>query len=278
MARHARMALKALKIPESDPAWHSGDQVDSEREREREQRELAKRKEAKLGEREHEKEKLGREKGTSAPGFKRKTTTLESAMKGSQEHQEPRRPKERELIDPPLKIKEESTTPLRGLSSSEDRRSPSPSKVERPKTNGPPTKMWRKSPIYTSSEDEGEIPQPMPQPRRTSLPPVPTGIDLGTNGNESRHRSRTSLPLPTDHAALRARYRTSYAKYLDAFTKVVAKKPHIEASLNGESESDIDPMDPDELMKLTMEHDAPKEELERIQGAYSMGTSSSPSE
>ncbi|KAI6019012.1 hypothetical protein BKA83DRAFT_4311555 [Pisolithus microcarpus] len=138
--------------------------------------------------------------------------------------------------------------------------------------------MWRKSPIYTSSEDEGEIPQPMPQPRRTSLPPVPTGIDLGTNGNESRHRSRTSLPLPTDHAALRARYRTSYAKYLDAFTKVVAKKPHIEASLNGESESDIDPMDPDELMKLTMEHDAPKEELERIQGAYSMGTSSSPSE
>ncbi|KIK27576.1 hypothetical protein PISMIDRAFT_8008 [Pisolithus microcarpus 441] len=284
------------------------DQVDLEREREREQRERAKRKEAKLREREHEKEKLGREKGTAAPGFKRKTTTLEpegardegrtsrlapppkkrrvedyssstvtSSSSKSQEHQEPRRPKERELIDPPLKVKEESTTPLRGLSSSQDRRSPSPSKVERPKTNGPSTKMRRKSPIYTSSEDEGEIPQPMLQARRTSLPPAPTGMDLGTNGNESRHRSRTSLPLPTDHAALRARYRTSYAKYLDAFSKIVTQKQHIEAMLNGESESDIDLMDPDEHMKLRMEHNALKEELERIQGAYK-GTSSSPSE
>ncbi|KAI6021534.1 hypothetical protein BKA83DRAFT_4283341 [Pisolithus microcarpus] len=237
-------------------------------EREREQRERAKRKEAKLREREHEKEKLGREKGTAAPGFKRKTTTLEpegARDEGrtsrlapppkkrrvedyflSQEHQEPRRPKERELIDPPLKVKEESTTPLRGLSSSQDRRSPSPSKVERPKTNGPSTKMRRKSPIYTSSLNR------CLQARRTSLPPAPTGMDLGTNGNESRHRSRTSLPLPTDHAALRARYRTSYA-------------------------NDIDLMDPDEHMKLRMEHNALKEELERIQGAYK-GTSSSPSE
>ncbi|KAI6019542.1 hypothetical protein BKA83DRAFT_4307438, partial [Pisolithus microcarpus] len=240
------------------------DQVDSEREREREQRERAKRKEAKLREREHEQEKLCREKGRTSrlalPPKKRRVeesspSTVTSLSYKSQEYQEPRRPKERELIDPPLP---------------QDRRSPSPSKVERPKTNGPSTKMRRESPIYTSSEDEGEIPQPMPQPRRSSLPPAPTGIDLGTNGNESRHRSRTSLSLPTDHAALRARYRTSYAKYLDAFTKVVAKKLHIEASLNGESESDIDPMDPDELMKLTMEHDAPKEELERIQGAYSM--------
>ncbi|KAI6121822.1 hypothetical protein F5141DRAFT_999440 [Pisolithus sp. B1] len=283
------------------------DEVDLEREREREQRERAKRKEAKLRERENEKEKLSREKGTVAPGFKRKTAALEpegardegrtsrlapppkkrrveegssstvtSSSTRSREHQEPRRPKERGSVHPPPTVKEESSTPLRGLSSSQDRRSPSLSKVERPKTNGPSTKMRRKSPIYTSSEDEGEIPQPTPQPRRTSLPPA--GVDLGTNGNESRHRSRTFLPLPTDHAALRARYRTSYAKYLDAFSKIVTQKRTIEALLNGESESDIDLMDPDELMKLTMEHNVLKEELEAIRGAHSKGTNSSPSE
>ncbi|KAI6166045.1 hypothetical protein EDD17DRAFT_1550384 [Pisolithus thermaeus] len=292
-------ARKTVAVPPK--AVKRDDEVDLERER-------AKRKEAKLRERENEKEKLSREKGTVVPGFKRKTTALEpegardegrtsrlapppkkrrveesssstmtSSSSRSREHQEPRQPKERGLVQPPPKVKEESSTPLRGLSSSQDRQSP-PSKMERPKTNGPSTKMRRKSPIYTSSEDEGEIPQPTPQPRRTSLPPAPTGVDLGTNGNESRHRSRTSLPLPTDHAGLRARYRTLYAKYLDAFSKIVTQKRNIEALLNGESESDIDLMDPDELMKLTMEHNALKEELEAIQGAHSKGTSSSPSE
>ncbi|KAI6040201.1 hypothetical protein EDC04DRAFT_2997301 [Pisolithus marmoratus] len=203
---------------------------------------------------------------------------LTSSSSRPREPREQRLPKERGLVHPPPKVKEESSTPLRGFPSSQDRHSPSPLKAERPKTNGPLTKMRRKSPIYTSSEDEGEIPQPTPQPHGTSLPPTPTGIDLGTSWNESRSRPRAFLPLPPDHAALRARYRTSYTKYLDAFSKIVTQKRNIEAILNGESESDIDLMDPDELMKLTMEHKALKEELETIREVYVKGASSSPSE
>lgn len=298
------VARKTIPVPPKP--LKRDDEVDLEREREREQRERAKRKEAKLRERESEREKFNREKGAAPSTIKRKTTALEvegardegrisgsapppkrrkleessssTVTSSSSRLREPQLLKEHGLVHPPPKVKEESSTPLRGFSSSQDRQSPSPAKVERPKTNGMSTKIRRKSPIYTSSEDEGEIPQSTPQPRRPSSPPAPTRTDLGTNGNESRHRPPASLPLPTDHAALRAQYRTSYAKYLDAFSKIVTQKRNIEAILNGESESDNDLMNPDELMKLTMEHKALKEELETIRGAYTNGTSSSPSE
>ncbi|KAH7888931.1 hypothetical protein F5I97DRAFT_1925479 [Phlebopus sp. FC_14] len=169
------------------------------------------------------------------------------------------------------KVQESPSLPAsaRGSFSSQDRPSPSSfsTKVERPKANGTSMKGRRRSPIYTSSEDEGEIPQPR---KRNVSPPPPTSDR--PNGKASHHRPRASYPLPTDHAALRARYQSSYADYLGAFSKVVAQKRKIEAILNGESEGEVEVMDPEELMKLSMEHKTLKEELENIHEMYTKGT------
>jgi len=146
----------------------------------------------------------------------------------------------------------------------------SPSKFERAKNSGT-MKVRRRSPIYTSSEDEGEI----PQPRKHNLSPPPvserSNSDQSTQ-KESRHRSRASYTLPTGHAALRAQYQSQYTDYLGAFSKVVAQKRKIEAILNGDSEAEVDIMDPDDLTKLSLEHKALKAELENIHHIYTTGT------
>jgi RNA polymerase II elongation factor ELL len=149
---------------------------------------------------------------------------------------------------------------------------PSPSKSERSKTNST-MKVRRKSPIYTSSEEEREVPQTR---KRNPSPPLVSersNSDQSTR-KESRHRSRASYPLPTDHAALRAQYRTQYSDYLGAFSKVVAQKRKIEAILNGDSDPEVDIMDPDDLTKLSMEHKTLKAELENIHHIYTKGTTS----
>ncbi|KIJ04733.1 hypothetical protein PAXINDRAFT_94371, partial [Paxillus involutus ATCC 200175] len=165
-------------------------------------------------------------------------------------------------------IKKESTPmpPPRAPSTTQERPSNSP----RPKTNGT-TKARRRSPIYTSSEDEGEIPQP--RKHDPSPPPVSERSNSGqSSGKESRHRSRTSYPLPTDHGALRALYHSQYGDYLGTFSKVVAQKRKIEAILNGDSDAEVDVMDPDDLTKLSLEHKTLQAELENIRQMYTKGT------
>ncbi|KAG6335958.1 hypothetical protein ID866_3134 [Astraeus odoratus] len=286
-----------------------------ERVREHEQREREKRKELKLKER--QREKLAKEKSTPTSS-KRKAATLEpedmldedlssraipipkkrKVEEGGSSNVMPLSSKTRDqqlskkAVQEPVptlqKIKQELSPPLRGSSSGQDKPSPSPPspslpKVERPKANGSSARFRRKSPIYTSSEDEGEIrqAQPPPRQRKASPPPPPppsSGTDPRQNGKGSYHRPRASYPLPTDPTALRSLYQSVYVGYLESFTKIFTQKQRIEAMLNGESGSEIDLMDQDDLLKLSVDYNTAKEELESIQEMYLKGKSSSPSE
>ncbi|KAN0091339.1 hypothetical protein V8E55_004905 [Tylopilus felleus] len=170
---------------------------------------------------------------------------------------------------PRIKVKTE-TSPPQPTTPNQERRSTTASthKSERP------SKSRRRSPIYTSSEDEGEIPQP--RKRHPSPPPVSDrslSSDQPSTERTQRHRTtRTTYPPATDHAALRALYHSQYSNYLKAFGKVVAQKHKIEAILNGESEAEMDIMDLDDLIKLSMEHKSLKTELESIREIYTKGT------
>jgi len=67
-------------------------------------------------------------------------------------------------------------------------------------------------------------------------------------------------------------YQSQYSNYLGAFSKIVAQKRKIEAMLNGDSEAEVDVMDPDDLAKLSVEHQSLKTELQNIHDIYTKGT------
>ncbi len=110
----------------------------------------------------------------------------------------------------------------------------------------------RRSPIYTSSEDDAE----------------PTD-----SNKDSLHT------LPVDHASLRRRYNTSYGEYLTAFHKLVILRDKIDgilrnkdgnnASSVSDSDADLELMDPDEFGRLCSRHKRLREELESIQLLFS---------
>ncbi|KAK2467762.1 hypothetical protein APHAL10511_000057 [Amanita phalloides] len=110
----------------------------------------------------------------------------------------------------------------------------------------------RRSPIYTSSEDEHEPPH---------------------------LREDFAHTLPSDHASLRRRYNNSYGEYLAAFHKLVTLRDKIDGILrnnddkNEGSASDFDAdmelMDPDEFGRLCLHHKKLREELESIQLLFS---------
>ena len=110
----------------------------------------------------------------------------------------------------------------------------------------------RRSPIYTSSEDDTG---PM-DPNKDSL-----------------------QNLPADHASLRRRYNNSYGEYLTAFHKLVTLRDKIDgvlrnkdgnnASSISDSDADLELMDPDEFGRLCSRHKRLREELESIQLLFS---------
>ncbi|KAH7928899.1 hypothetical protein BV22DRAFT_1057898 [Leucogyrophana mollusca] len=181
---------------------------------------------------------------------------------------------------PRPKIKKESSPlppPSSSSSHSQDKvaspLSQPPAKADRPKANGVVAKSRRRSPIYTSSEDEGEI----PQPRKRDVPPVVAPPP--TNGRHTTaQRPRASHPITKDHSSLRARYNATYSDYLGKFTQIVAEKRKLEALLNGDSEGELDVMGPEELAKLSAEYQARKEELENIHEMFKKGKNGSASD
>jgi RNA polymerase II elongation factor ELL len=270
-------------------------------EREKRQREKEREREAVERERrQREKERVLKEKATSsaAPAFKRKTASQDvqdtlddpsfkpkrrklddgtSVASSSSKARAaglpaPKKPAHEPSPAPRLKMKKDPSPPQ--ASPPNRAASGSPHKSERSSKASGSAKPRRRSPIYTSSEDEGEIPQP--RKRHPSPPPVSdrsnSSDQLPSERAPRHHRmSRTSYPPPTDHAALRALYQSQYADYLGAFSKVVAQKRKIEAMLNGDSEAELDVMDPDDLFKLSQEHRSLKTELENIHDIYTKG-------
>ncbi|KAG2154367.1 uncharacterized protein EDB93DRAFT_1081312 [Suillus bovinus] len=172
-------------------------------------------------------------------------------------------------VPPPLKkIKKEPSPfpPPRTALPTQPPPTNSPSKTDqRPKLNGA-SKVRRKSPIYTSS-DEGEIPEP---PQKSAQDPS-TNTDR-SKGKEGRPRPRSSYPLPSDRNGLRSRYQSKYGNYLGTYAQILAQKRKIEAILNGESEAEGEILDPEELKRLSTEHKNQKEELESIQEKWMNGS------
>lgn len=272
-----------------------------EKEREREEMEQEKRR--------REKERVAKERaaGDAVSAFKRKTTTHDTEDTRDDVSSKASLPKRRKLNDgaavapsskardaglsgpkkpayepspvPRLKIKKEPSPPQASAPTQERRATASTSgsthRSERPSKASGSAKPRRRSPIYTSSEDEGEIPQP--RKRNPSPPPISdrsiSSDQPPTERTPRHHRTpRAAYPPPTDHAALRALYQSQYTDYLGTFSKIVAQKRKIEAMLNGDSEAEVDVMDPDDLVKLTTEHKSLKSELENIHDIYTKGT------
>ena len=146
-----------------------------------------------------------------------------------------------------------------------------------------PHKSRRRSPIYTSSEDERSGRSPR---RAVSIGPLPTPPTTTHHASpalpaahlHSRSHSHTRS-LPTGHANLRARYSTSYLEYLKKFHELVAQKGKIDSMLKGsdvvsagsitDSDGDVELMDSEALTRLSSEYKVLEEELETIRNIFS---------
>lgn len=170
----------------------------------------------------------------------------------------------------------------------------------------PSGRSRRRSPIYTSS-DEDDRPHPSTSAvKREKLPPTPPVTssrtqahptarpeqvksemrnDRETKGKAKGHVDKahpTTRPLPTSHAALRARYSSSYAEYITAFSDVVRQRSRIETLLanshsnsHSHSNSEVEEGDGEEgimseegLVGLIEECDKWKGDLEKIRGVW----------
>jgi RNA polymerase II elongation factor ELL len=147
-------------------------------------------------------------------------------------------------------------------------------------------KTRRRSPIYTSSEDERSFHSPR---RAISIGPLPTppmtthhaspAVPPAHSHPRNHSQARDTLPLPTKHAELRARYSATYLEYLSIFRKLVAQKGKIDSMLKSndivsagsitDSDGDVELMDPDELARISSEYKLLEEELERIRHTFS---------
>ena len=272
-----------------------------QKEKERQQEELEQDK------RQREKERISKERAAvgAVPAFKRKTTAKDTEETLDDASSKASLPKRRKLDDgtsaapssskardaelrkkpahepspvPRLKMKKDPSSPQASVSSQDRRATTSASgsthRSDRPFKASGSAKPRRRSPIYTSSEDEGEIPQP--RKRNPSPPPISDRSNSSDQPQSERaprhHRTtRGTYPPATDHAALRALYQSQYSTYLGTFSKVVAQKRKIEAMLNGDSEAEVDMMEPDDLVKLSLEHKSLKTELEHIHDIYTRG-------
>lgn len=116
----------------------------------------------------------------------------------------------------------------------------------------------RRSPIYTSSEDERDI----------QIHRGPTLPDFISNP-----RPRPPLPPAWDHVALRKRYDSSYREYIAVFSLIIAQKSQIESMLKSDSDTDggIELLETKELAKVASQHQSLKDELESIKSIFLTG-------
>ncbi|KAJ7188376.1 hypothetical protein C8R46DRAFT_1054601 [Mycena filopes] len=124
----------------------------------------------------------------------------------------------------------------------------------------------RRSPIYTSSEDEGEI---RPSGRHEAVLPTPPATS--SNRPRGHQSSSANRPLPTDREGLRARYNATYGKYLATYSQLFAQQSKLESLLNdrdgsavSDSDGDVEILSFDDTMKLKTEYKRWEKELETI--------------
>ncbi|KAG7446363.1 uncharacterized protein BT62DRAFT_931812 [Guyanagaster necrorhizus] len=133
-----------------------------------------------------------------------------------------------------------------------------------------------RSPIYTSSEDEGEIKQERQHrsPGPFPSPPTTTPSSMASNLTNAQETQR---PLPIDRASLRKGYVAAYGRYIKSFTRLVEQRDRVNALLNAfddsagsitDSDGDVELLDVEAMQRLKVEFARHTEELESIRKAF----------
>jgi RNA polymerase II elongation factor ELL len=134
-----------------------------------------------------------------------------------------------------------------------------------------PTKLRRKSPIYTSTEDEKE--DDTAWPVKSSTTPA---ANNATSSKAPMARNNSSQPLPSDD--LRARYNTTSLEHLSVVQKLLVQKGRLDSLLKSgdldsfgsisDSEGDVELLSPEELEVLTANRKRLHNELRAIWEAF----------
>ncbi|KAK0504853.1 hypothetical protein EDD18DRAFT_1343630 [Armillaria luteobubalina] len=133
-----------------------------------------------------------------------------------------------------------------------------------------------RSPIYTSSEDEGEI-KPERQHRSPGpFPSPPTTTPSSMTSNPS-NPPQVQRPLPTDRASLRKGYAAAYGRYIKSFSRLVEQREKVHSLLSAfddsagsitDSDGDVELLDVEAMQRLKAEFARHTEELESIKKAF----------
>jgi len=186
----------------------------------------------------------------------------------------------------PMAPKAATRSPEKVPTASSKPQAPAYTASSKPSKSNTGAKPRRRSPIYTSSEDEATD----TRPSRSAAPPKPLPTSSTSNSHSysssthpasstahSRPRAVAPRPLPSDHASLRTRYNASYLEYLGTFQKLCAQKGKIDSLLKNnelstgsitDSDGDVELMDQEELASLAAEHRKLRDELETIQHIF----------
>lgn len=156
-----------------------------------------------------------------------------------------------------------------------------PSNDEGSKVRHGSTKIRRRSPIYTSSEDEELILSNRLSSHSSSLatPSTQSHSHLPSNpGSRTASRSLLSRSATTDHTALRARYNIAYLEYLTSFQKLVVQRQKVDQMLKTSDSGSVDSvtdsdgeaelLHPEELARLAADHRKRHEELVSIKQIF----------
>lgn len=141
-----------------------------------------------------------------------------------------------------------------------------------------PTKIRRRSPIYTSSEDE-ELPVNDRVSSHSSSLATPSTLShshsTSNPGCRTVSRSLMSRSAMTDHTALRERYNTSYVEYLTSLQKLVMQRRKVDQMLKTgdldsvtDSDGEVELLHPEDLARLAADHRKRHEELVSIQQMF----------
>ncbi|RPD57578.1 hypothetical protein L226DRAFT_558566 [Lentinus tigrinus ALCF2SS1-7] len=163
--------------------------------------------------------------------------------------------------------------PLPSSSSSSSVKSSKDSQHARSSSNKP----RRKSPIYTSSEDESE-PSVVPSRSRTSQRAHSPSEEPPAKRLKATHTPRFKpRPLPTDSAGLRKYYHTCWRVWHDLYEDHDQRRKRIERMLgNGEGDvvdatdddMDVDELSPDVVIGFMEDLTAVTKELHKVRKAY----------
>ena len=153
---------------------------------------------------------------------------------------------------------------------------PPPSNDEGPRVRHGSTKIRRRSPIYTSSEDE-ELPVSNRISSHSSSLTTPSTLSHSHMPLNSGSRT-ASRSVTTNHTALRERYSSAYVEYLTSLQKLVVQRRMVDQMLRTsdsgsvdsvtDSDSEVGLLHPEELARLAADHRKRHEELMSIQHMF----------